>query len=608
MTELNGSSSRPQRSEDANASQRGNAAKRRKRALACLALAACAGGASDGKNPLTDARAGGDAPVGCQVTLSFSPSIPHAGASIRGVASVTNPGGFSQYAWDVRFQNAAVTTMPAAADDSQVDFFAADPGTYVISVEVSGGSFCEPALAYLNVLAPGAGVADYRLHAFPPASLAPPQDTIIEVDGGADAYRAVALDPGITPTVQLTDGTNPVSGYVRFVSATSPTASVEVYAGVSGTITPRVLGQPYSVLVVPATNAVAPALLSWTPGMQQLVVPTGSVVTGSVLDASGVGLAGATVQLTANGVPSTIATTAANGSFSLREAFPTGATVTVDVTPPAGRGLPRLSATGVLDLSQGVHVSYASSLATTCDLSGTAVQRASTNQPGAQVTVVGTIANVGSVACGTTNATADGTVRIAATADGTGKLPTTLVPRASLSAVVQLAANDYAVSALDTTSCAAGAIAAPAGATSTGTITDASANTLGGVHVQAATTHELALAGVPATEATTDQNGQFTMTLASGGQYDLRFADPYGRAASLVIPDVGAIPTSQSLPKALHLSGTVSVVGSANPVTGAALQLLCATCSGLAATQPIAEAATDHTSMFVLAVPDPGTM
>ncbi|MGE5184144.1 MAG: carboxypeptidase-like regulatory domain-containing protein [Acidobacteriota bacterium] len=580
-----------------------------KRALALLGLAACGAGNASG-NPNYDGGTGADAPVGCQVTLSFTPSPPHSGATIRGVAGVTNPGGVSQFQWDIRFNNAPITPTQAASNWSQVDFFAASPGTYAINVMVTGGNYCEPALTYLDVLAPGANVVDYRLHVQPPQALAPPQDTIIEIDGGADSYRPVSLDPGITPSVLLTDGTNPVPAYARFLSATSPTAYVELYSS-DGVLQPRLLGQPYSVLVVPASPNSAPALLSWTAGMPQLVVPAGSLVTGTVKDASGALLPGATVQLSSGGVPSTIATTAANGSYSLRATFPVGAMVTVDVTPPAGRALPRLTATAAFDLSKSVDVTYAPALATTCDLAGTPVQRASANQPGAKVTIVAPIASAGGVTAGAIVASATGVLRVGATADGTGKLPATLVPRSSgLSAVVELSATDRAVSAVDASACSVASIDAPAGTTAVGGVLDSTAAALPGVRVQAQPTRALALAGIPATEAFTDSTGHFSLPLATGGYYDVRFADPLGRAASDVVPDVAAaaIPTSQNLPKALHLSGAVSVVGSSNPVGGAALQILCATCSGLAASQPIAEAATDDTSRFVLAVPDPGTM
>jgi hypothetical protein len=50
------------------------------------------------------------------------------------------------------------------------------------------------------------------------------------------------------------------------------------------------------------------------------------------------------------------------------------------------------------------------------------------------------------------------------------------------------------------------------------------------------------------------------------------------------------------------------VVNSAAAVIGASVQILCATCTGIEATRPLAETATDTISRYRIAVPDPGTM
>jgi hypothetical protein len=49
-------------------------------------------------------------------------------------------------------------------------------------------------------------------------------------------------------------------------------------------------------------------------------------------------------------------------------------------------------------------------------------------------------------------------------------------------------------------------------------------------------------------------------------------------------------------------------VNNANPVIGASVQILCATCGGLELMRPIAETATNSVSRYAVAVPDPGTM
>src|SRR5439155_11894830 len=129
-------------------------------------------------------------------------------------------------------------------------------------------------------------------------------------------------------------------------------------------------------------------------------------------------------------------------------------------------------------------ISYASALATPCNLAGTAVQRSSTTQPGAVVTLVGGLATSGTVTAGA-SVTANGSVRIVATADGTGHLPATLAPKAALSAVVEIAAGDLAVSSIDLSTCAGSAILAPAGATAATTIVDTAVHALAGARGEA---------------------------------------------------------------------------------------------------------------------------
>jgi hypothetical protein len=370
----------------------------------------------------------------------------------------------------------------------------------------------------------------------------------------------------------------------------------------------RVLGQPYNVLIVPATSALAPVQLAWQPGMGTLLITAGTLASGKVTAPSGAGLAGATVQLTSAGVPSTIATTASAGTFSVRHSFTPGAIVEVDVTPAAGSGLPSLTSSAAFDLTQSVQIAYGAGLAT-CNLINIAVQRGGVNQPGAQVTAVGSVALAGTVTAGT-SVTASGAVRVTATADNTGKLPAKLAPKLSLSAVVQVAPGDLAVAAFDLSGCASGSISAPAGPVVSGSIVNTAATSLPGARFEAVPTRALALAGAPAVQAIADGNGHISAQLASGGYYDLRYDDPLGRGAQLLLPDTAAagVPGTATLGKALLMSGTVSVIGSANPVEGAAIQILCSTCTGLGAVVPVAQTASDSASMYEVAVPDPGTM
>lgn len=583
-----------------------------------LALAACSAQEDANGSPV-DGGVSGDA-IYCGTAITFDPTEPSADplAPVRAEVNVKGALGVFTYTWTVSFNGNAVTFTPEASDGSQIGFIANTAGPYSVTVNISGPvpNGCSYADGVINVGAPGANVDVYRLRTVPPTGSAPPQEQIIQVKGGADYVRAIALDPGIstTVTVQQTGSGTGVPAYVKLMPVGAPAAFTELFTNASGQFSTKLLGQTHDVLVIPTSASIAPAKLQWTPTTTSLQIGAGSARGGIVRGPGGTGLSGAKVQLLSDGVPSTAATTAGDGSFTVRHSYPAGATVTVKVTPPAASGLPRLEATGAFDLSMPLQINYAASLAT-CDLSNTPVRRGGNAQANARVTIVGTLPGTsGSVIAGIT-VNAAGTARIATVADGTGKLPSILVPRATLSAVVDLgtvppAPPDFAVDTIDTSACAAQIIDAPALLVRTGVAKNVANDVLSDVRVEATPIGALALADAQTVSVTTDEAGAFSISLASGGRYDVRFVDPYQRAATLPVPNVlpGGLPTTATLPKAIAISGSISIAGNTQPIAGATVQLLCATCTGVAAARPIAETASTNQSQYRLAVPDPGTM
>jgi hypothetical protein len=584
-----------------------------KKLLVLALVAGCAGdldGAGDDQHP--DAGPTGDAQPGC--TIGYDPFEPVASSilPIRAFTTVVAPNGFVTYTWTVFFNGQPVPFQDAASDGSQISFLAETPGPYTVHVDITGSPQCPDASTVINVLAPGANADVFRLRAVPAPNLAPPQETVIQVKGGANVDRAIALDSGISVAGMVKNSaTNAgIPAYLKFMPSTMPTAFTEQFsAAANGMYSLRLLPIPHDVLVIPTSTGLAPKLVPWvvSPVMTtQLVVGPGTLVSGTVRNPAGNGFAGAKVQLYSGGVPSTLGTTAADGSFSVRVDFPTGASqVTVKVTPPATSGLPRLEATSAFNLASAMNINYAPAVAT-CDLANVPVRRAAANQPNAQVTIVGNLAGT----AGTINGVAaTNTVRVSARTDGAGRMPSILVPRGSLTAVTELSMTDHAVSSIDTSACSVAQIDAPALTTITGTTKDADGNAIEGVRVEAEPTGMLALAGVGPIHVTSTA-GAFSIALASAGHYNVRFVDPQQRAAPLVANDVapGGIPTNAQLAKALFISGTVSVVNNGNPVIGASVQLLCVACSGLDVERPIAETATDIVSKYKIAAPDPGTM
>lgn len=583
-------------------------------AFALLALAACSGGLADGQ-PDTDAGASSDGST-CGTVISFDPFAPEANpvAPIRAAVNVVGSMGVFTYTWHVAHDNATVMHTQESSDNSQIGFIAADPGIYYVSVTIQGPTSCPYADAPLNVLAPNANTVFYRLRTVPPANAgAPPQEQVVQVRGGADVNRDITLDPGVSAAGVVRNGSSGpgVPAYVKFMPQSMPGAFTELFTQSNGNYSTQLVGLPHDVLVIPSSTALAPKLVAWTPQTQSLVVGPGTVVSGSVLGPAGTGLGGAKVQLSAGGVPSTVGTTAGNGSFSLRADLPSGM-ITVKVTPPASSGLPRLEAVGAFNVATTMQIAYGSSLAT-CNLLNTPVRRNAANQAGAKVTVVGSLAGISGTVTAGAAANALGSVRIAASADGGGQLPSMLVPRATnLSAVVQLGAEDFAVdSTLDTSGCAVTQIDAPPLIVASGTTKLDATAPLGGVRVEATPVGALALADAQ-TIATTSNNttGAFSLSLAAGGLYDVRFIDPYARVARREELDIAApaIPVNAIMPVALAIKGKVSISGVAQPLSGASIHLLCATCTGVDAARPVAATATNILSEYSIAVPDPGTM
>jgi hypothetical protein len=338
-----------------------------------------------------------------------------------------------------------------------------------------------------------------------------------------------------------------------------------------------------------------------------LVVDAGSPVTGTVHDPADVPLAHAKVQLLIDGVPSTLATTVDDGSFTVNAVLAGNAAVTVEVTPPDASGLPRLSATSqTFDLAMPLQIRYAPQLVRR-DLAGTRVLRQDVPVGNAAVMVVGALAAAGTVTAGT-SASAAGEVRIAATADAGGTLPSTLVPSANLSAVITVAAGDLAVAALDTTAAVPADLVAPAMRPITTAVLDPTAVGLGGAVLDLVPTGALAMAAVPALHVTAGTSGAITASLADGGHYDLRFHDPAGRGAPLVIADrvAATVATTYHLPVALQVHGSL-MVGGTQVLANASVQVLCEACTGIERDKPIAEVASDENGQFTLAIPDPGT-
>jgi hypothetical protein len=578
-----------------------------------LVLAGCGVSADSASGVPGDGGSG--APVApCAAAIDVAQPVPAAvpGAALHATA---RPPGLNAplYVWQVRFDGAPVD-FQRSADGAAIDVAVERPGVYILGLQIGE---CTPAFVPVNVEAPGARIQTMRLQVVPPLDAAvPPLELFRDVKGGADVdLGAISALSGRLIQAVVLGPSGGVPAYLVFSPSGAPDAIIEAYADASGVAGVQLLPGPgpYTALVVPSVAGLAPRrVLNWSPGAV-LRVDAGSTVSGTVIrpgppGPADVPLAGATVRLVSDGVPSTLAVTAADGSFALHAA--PGATVTIEVTPPDDSGLPRLSATSTgFDLAAPVEVRYAANPGQV-DLAGTMVKRKGAVVAGARVAVVGALATGGTVTAGAM-AIATGQVRIAATADAAGKLPQTLVPSGSLAAVIEVGAGDLAVTSFDTTGGAPATLDAPPMqliTTAATAMTEGNLVGLPGALIDLVPTGALAMAAAPMLRLIAGENGAIAAALPAGGHYQLRFQDPQGRGAPLVVPDraITAIASSYVLPAAIRIQGTLLRDGKL-AMSGASVQLMCIGCTGLDAALPLAEAASDATGRFTLTVPDPGT-
>jgi hypothetical protein len=586
------------------------------RRVLVLALAACGGGGDAHIDPdATPSDSGtNDAAPGCAVNVTFEPPVPYAfpGAKVRAVAHVSNASGVLTYMWEVKRGTQTIAFTSGAPDLSAVEFDASQADAYQTTVVVGGASETCPIIPHgVNVLVPNANSMQVRLRVYPPASVAaPPSEKLVLVNGGANmTVGVVTVDPGVMVTGNAT-----TQAYLRFIPVASRDAYVEAFSSAAGAFSVRVLNQPHDVLVVPLVAGFAPKLVTnWLPG-GNLTVDAGTAITGTVRDHNAQLLAGAKVQLSIGGVPTTLATTDGAGAFTVRASTLAGA-ATVDVAGPTDSGLPRLTATSnAFSFGQPVQVEYDGGLVIR-DVAGAVVRRATSAQANARVSIVGTIATAGRVTTGATIVDATGDVYAHAIALGSGALPTLRVPGELLTAVVSPQLGDVTMSAIDLRAAVPATIDAPPMVSTVVQLRNQANAILPGAVFEAVPKAPLAMSGMGSVRAVADASGNLTATLAPGATYDFQFEDPFGHdVARAAGPKTETNKTSSfltsayNLPKGLEVKGSLALAGNPQPIGNAAVQILCASdCTGERAF-PLATGASSSAGAFAVPVADPGTM
>jgi hypothetical protein len=593
-----------------------------KRLVIGIALAACGTTNIDGAaEPPGGGSGSGIEPPSCAVQLKGPTTMPIASpiASVNVRALITQTPGTLKYQWTVvRDDGQAIRTTAQTNDGSAISFPIPVAGVYDVRFDAIGSLIsCPTVTQTINVGVANARRAAYRIRVVPPPDTAMlPIDTVETIPGGASFQLGPLFAVGNAPsTLHVVDPAgHGVPAYLRITTASSG-AAVEVFTGADGTATALVPTEAADVLIVPSVAGVAPHMFRSVLGTTSFVLDA-ATITGSVVDASGAPVAGAKVQITGDGVPSSLATTAASGSFTVWSDAAPGQAAVIDVAPPAGSGLPRLSASsaGVLALDKPLRIAFGVNLVAP-DLVGLVVARDGAPLAGARVTVVGDSGAGGTITpvrTGTSPVVATGAVVVAATTTAAGALPHTRVPSGALSAVIAAGGDDFAVVALDTAHAPA-SLDAPAPVVVPSVITVGGAPVAGAV-VDFLPTGALAQVAAPSVQAIAGSGanaGQVSARLAVGGHYDVRIHDPAGVGALTVLPDVEAtaLPPALALAPAIKLRGSVLFTGpgsaSAAPLAGAAVQILCTGCVGLAADRPLAEGTTDLAGRFQLPIPDP---
>ncbi|HUH06014.1 MAG TPA: carboxypeptidase-like regulatory domain-containing protein [Kofleriaceae bacterium] len=586
---------------------------------ALLVLAGCGGGDVGNNNP--------DATVSrCEMQIGYSPSSPEIGVTIDLDGSIFKDGvsGQDTFDWRVYPPTGSVTLMERDPfDNSKWSFAPAVAGPHQIELRGEvGGLSCTDELISINVLTPGAATKRYRFRFIPAAGdNAPIQERSYEIPGGAAFdLQTIGLDGGVPITGIVRDsGAVPIAAYLRFTLVGGDGTPVEAFSDQTGTYVARLSSAAYDVLVVPtdpnASGALFPNRVSGT--LNDLTLPVAATVSGTVLDGGGQPIAGAQVSLRVGGVPSSLGTTDATGSWAVKAV--TGAATALTVTPPDGSGLPRLElppGAGLIAASASpLTIRYSASLTSRALGFGVRDTDTTTPLPGAGVTLVmRSIANAGTVTPqGGSALAASGELRLTATADGAGDIAGLAVPEADYDVILRPAGGGLVtVSTIEVTagqpSPTALSLLAPG--TIVGRILDGTQGQEG-IRVIASPRALLASEAGAAAMASSGADGGFALPVVGDGLYDLTLQPltsslARARVIGVTAPAGGEMSALMDVPleRAISVRGRVALPG-ANGSAGITVLVLCDGCTGLAATMPIADDVSVAGGYFDVAIPDP---
>jgi hypothetical protein len=538
-----------------------------------------------------DEAAADDAGTGAPsvVITLVSSATPEVGDTVEISASLRYTSYLARsYSWTVRDpQNGVVKVTTLDSTGSRASFEAAMAGSYDVSCSAAleGTGWQVQGSITVQVEDPTVKKLVYTARILPPSSSdLPPTDIQVTVGAADQSNLTWAVDAGRQVSISVSDGSAPVTSYLRLLRAGGNPAPRDLFL-TAGEGKVRLSGV-FHALFIPTSAPLAPLLKPYTDASRlssnwAVTVDPGVQVQGTVSSSAGP-LSGARVTLKTTQaqvlVPSTVASVSAAGAFSLRTR--SGPAI-FTVAPPAGSGLPlaevrdpKLQVTGS---ASGWSFSYASALASV-KLGGKITGSDGKPAAGATVVLTGSAATVGTLKVpGGGSYGATGHVRQALVSDAAGALQDPLTAASQ----VLLPAGAYVVETWP-------GPGAPAGeGYSRGTLTlfgtpaplvlslarraRVSGTVLGpeGKPVKARITASGTVGSRVTFNTLSDGKGAFSLSLDNFSTYSL-VVRAVGSEASLAsylrpafsIPASGSIPPV-SLPRAVTLSGQVTTSGGA---------------------------------------------
>jgi hypothetical protein len=377
-----------------------------------------------------------EAPKGAQVTLSLvtGSATPMPNESITFSADVIYSSYLPlRYDWTVTDPDGKFLQLTKLdALGKQVSFTVIKPGTHIVLCQVTlegqGGVLSDT--TKIHVDDPNYIKLTYTARIMPPPFTGlPPVDRLVNI-GGVDMSQNLQLEQGQQVSLKVTGAAGTAPAMVRLLRLAGDPLPRDIYLP-TGSAKVRLTGT-FHALVIPDAKDAAPMLLpgkiaaalgsSW-----EITLDPGKLIQGKVLKSDATPMAGATVSIhtKSNGVqvPSTLATTASDGTFAVRVS--TGP-ATMSVVPPASEGLPVASIqnAGLMIVSDATGWVFSFAGAVSAKVGGV-VTLSDGSKPASGVHAVMTakgLPSAGTLTVGGATLKADGVVRKVLTTDASGAL------------------------------------------------------------------------------------------------------------------------------------------------------------------------------------------